>query len=140
MKRVLWSITLGLGCLGGLLVLMALVLLANPDLTDDDREAALGLIVLATPPLTATAGLGWGLYSHQRQARKQQQAAESEALRRQFYQLVQAHQGRLTVLQFAAATNLSGAEAKQYLDERAQEFGADFSADAPGEISYHFPL
>lgn len=140
MKWVLWSVSLSLASLGALLLIFSLVLLSKPEATKEDRDASMGLFVLAVPPLIGAAGLSWTLYFQQRQARQQQQKAEAEALQKLFYDLVQQHQGRLTVLQFAAATNLTGPEAKQYLDERAKEFGADFTAEAAGEVTYHFPL
>ncbi|MBD0337381.1 MAG: hypothetical protein ICV62_17985 [Cyanobacteria bacterium Co-bin13] len=140
MKWFLWAASVGLASLGGLLLLLSLTLVSNPQANQEDRDGSLALFVFAVPPLVGGTGLAWGLYFHQRNAERLRQQAEVEQLQKLFYDLVQRQQGRLTVLQFAAAANLSGTAAKQYLDERAKEFGADFTSEAAGEVTYHFPV
>lgn len=140
MKWFLWMLSLGLASLGGLLIIFSIALVSRPDVPQADLDVALGLFILAVPPLIISGAIGWGLYFQQRQARERSQAAAAEQLQQLFYQLVNRHQGRLTVMQFAAAANISGSEAKAYLDQRAKEFGADFTSEAAGEITYHFPL
>ena len=63
-----------------------------------------------------------------------------EILRRQqvFYSLIQAHQGRISLLDFAMAANLSAPEAKSYLDHRAEEFLANFEVTEKGDMFYIF--
>jgi hypothetical protein len=140
MKWFLWTVSVGLASLGGLLLLMSLLLVSGPEASREDRDVSAGLFALAVPPLVGGTGLAWGLYFYQRHAARQRQQAEAEQLQKLFYDLVQQQQGRLTVLQFAAAANLSGTAAKQYLDERAKEFGADFTSEAAGEVTYLFPV
>lgn len=61
-----------------------------------------------------------------------------EELNEVFYQILQEHQGRVTTLDFAIAANITGLEAKEYLQERAREFGADFEVNTSGGIVYCF--
>lgn len=64
--------------------------------------------------------------------------AERQALRERFFQLLQASQGRLSVLDFAAATRLEPAIARQHLDGWAREFSAHFEVTDRGDIYYIF--
>lgn len=57
-----------------------------------------------------------------------------------FFQLLQENQGRITLMQFAIATRLSGEEATEYLDKQAIEFNANFDVDEQGNIFYVFSL
>lgn len=140
MRWFLWMVSLGLASLGALLFVASAVLISNPQATPEDRDASAGLFILAVPPIVSGGAIAWALYFHQRSVNRLQQKAEAEQLQKLFYDLVQRQQGRLTVLQFAAAAGLSGTAAKAYLDERAQEFGADFDVESAGEITYKFPL
>ncbi|KPQ39591.1 MAG: hypothetical protein ACLFQ7_09410 [Phormidium sp.] len=65
---------------------------------------------------------------------------EAERLQQVFYQMVQAHRGSMTVMQFAIASGLSGEAAKTYLDEQAKDFEATFHVSDNGTIYYQFPL
>ena len=64
--------------------------------------------------------------------------AEQRAIREQFFRLLYAYQGRLSVLDFAAATRLEPAAARRYLDGWAREFAAEFEVNERGEIYYLF--
>ncbi len=59
-------------------------------------------------------------------------------LRSTFYALVEAQDGELTLLQYAKAADVSGKQAKAYLNERAKEFNATFEVDTKGGIIYRF--
>lgn len=141
MKWLLGMLSIGLTSLGGLFLLVSIILTANTNAPKTDQDAALRLFILAVPSLVGGSAIAaWPLYSQRRRAKQAQQQAEAEQLRKLFYELVLQHQGRLTVLQFAAVANISGNEAKQYLDAQAREFGADFTVEADGETTYLFPL
>ncbi|EKQ67917.1 hypothetical protein OsccyDRAFT_4215 [Leptolyngbyaceae cyanobacterium JSC-12] len=64
--------------------------------------------------------------------------AEHYAIRDRFFQLLQANQGRLSLLDFAAATRLEPAIARRYLDLWAREFSANFEVTEDGDIDYIF--
>jgi ribosomal protein L7/L12 len=83
-------------------------------------------------PLTIWGGwLAWQL-----QREKQQQ--EHDRLRAIFFQMLQQGNATINVLQFAMNANIAGTAAKQFLDEQAKEFSADFEVDDRGEIFYRF--
>jgi len=83
-------------------------------------------------PLAIAAG-GW----HHLQKRRQRQQA---LLDHAFYKLLKEHDGYITTLEFAMTAKLSGAVARQYLDNRAKEFSAQFGISEVGEVFYIFPV
>jgi hypothetical protein len=91
--------------------------------------AVLAVTAIATPLVVV-----WWLW-RQVFVKKQEQQSHLNSV---FYQLLQDNCGRVTLLDFALKTNLTGSEAKQYLDQRAQEFMADFEVTQKGEIVYCF--
>ncbi len=64
--------------------------------------------------------------------------AEHHAIRDRFFALLQANQGRLSLLDFAAATRLEPAIARRHLDLWAREFTAEFEVTDDGDIDYVF--
>lgn len=64
--------------------------------------------------------------------------AEHHAIRDRFFYLLQANQGRLSVLDFAVATRLEPAIARRHMDAWAKEFAAEFEVTETGEIYYLF--
>lgn len=64
--------------------------------------------------------------------------ADQHAIRDRFFQLLQANQGRLSLLDFAAATRLEPTIARRYLDGWAKEFFATFEVTDDGDIDYIF--
>jgi len=64
--------------------------------------------------------------------------ADRHALRDRFFQLLQTNQGRLSLLDFAAATRLEPAIARRHLDGWAKEFCATFEVSDDGDIDYVF--
>lgn len=78
----------------------------------------------------------WWLWQHYHQQRRSQESY----LNSTFYQLLQENFGRVSVLEFALKTNLKGSEARQYLDQRAREFAANFDVTEEGEVLYCFPI
>jgi hypothetical protein len=68
----------------------------------------------------------------------QERRSRREHLQRTFYAMVEAHNGEFSLLQYAKAADISGQQARAYLDERAQEFNATFEVDMDGGIIYRF--
>lgn len=64
--------------------------------------------------------------------------ADQHAIRDRFFQLLQTNQGRLSLLDFAAATRLEPMIARRYLDGWAKEFFATFEVTDNGDIDYIF--
>lgn len=90
------------------------------------------LIQLLLPWLVVVGLAGGGLwYWRRRKAREQ-------ILHQLFYAQVSAHGGRLSVLDFAIAAQITGREARQFLDQRAEEFWGDFEPTPTGDVLYTF--
>lgn len=105
---------MGLGLAGGLLLLLALIQILLP--------------WLAVGGLVALGFWGWNRY-HARQL----------ALNRLFYLMLQQQQGRISVLDFAIRTHLTGEQARSFLNQRAKEFFATFEPMEHGDVLYIFP-
>lgn len=94
------------------------------------------LMRAAFPWLLAIAsGVGgwmlWRYYCYQSRHLQQR-------LDRAFYALIREHQGRITPLDLALATQLPGPQVQAYLDQKALEFGAEFEITDDGRIFYAF--
>jgi large subunit ribosomal protein L7/L12 len=99
----------------------------------DRGDLILGGLVLGVPP---TAFAIWLL----RGTRGQQAKSENDRLQAAFYKLLKQNNGRITPLDLAIETGISGELTRTYLDERAREFVANFDVDATGNIFYLFSL
>ena len=108
--------------------------LNNPEATDTRRDW-LTLYALGLTPIAISQQL---ISEDQRRSRKQQE--EHDRLQSTFFKLLKQGNGRITPLGFAMETGLTGAMAKAYLDERAEEFTANFDVDDEGNMSYRFNL
>jgi hypothetical protein len=76
-------------------------------------------------------GLGCGvLYASQR--------VSQQAIRDQFYGLTRRNNGRISLFDFSAATQLEPSEARLYLDRWARECDATFDVTDAGDIYYVF--
>jgi hypothetical protein len=90
------------------------------------------------------AGIGWGIYKvwqywHQQQQQISLNSKEQQdRLTSTLYKLIQQHQGRVSILDFAMTAKISSTEAKNFLDEKAKEFFADFEPTDLGEVLYVF--
>lgn len=123
------------------IVLMGAVEGFNSDTSPEDREGALAALFLFGVPATGLGGwLVHGLYQQDQQQKQALKDAERDRLQSTFFALLEADNGYITVLRFAIETQLSGEEAKQFLDQKALEFDATFEADEKGGVSYHFQL
>ena len=96
------------------------------------------LLQLLLPWLLVLGGaaLGYGLW-HRHTARQRQR---QQSLNQVFYTLLQAQQGRISVLDFAMQAQLTGPEARQYLDTQARAFSARFEPTPQGDVLYVFSL
>ena len=105
--------------------------------------------VLSSAPEVRLRWLGWvGLFGgvsltavgvwYGVDAFTQERRSRREHLQRTFYAMVEAHNGEFSLLQYAKTADISGQQARAYLDERAQEFNATFEVDMDGGIIYRF--
>ena len=115
---------------------------ALPDLQDKNsnsmeireaRENAFAGVALGVPLFAGAGYLLWG-------SRQQNQKQLRDRLQSTFYNLVEQNQGRISVLLFAKEANITGTEAKQYLDLKAKEFNALFDLSNEGGVYYYFHL
>lgn len=122
------------GCLlslGFICLLGTVFNVVEQDTTQEDRDAAFAGLVLGLP---LTISGGWLIWSLSQQHQQQQETY----FRSKFFHLIEKGDGLMTVLNFAMEANISGEEAKQYLEKYAQEFGADFEVTEQGGIIYKF--
>ncbi|MDX9791589.1 MAG: hypothetical protein RBT61_12220, partial [Candidatus Kapabacteria bacterium] len=61
-----------------------------------------------------------------------------EVLNRIFYNLIQQNSGKITLVQFASASNLPAKQARIFLENKATEFGTVVDVDYDGIITYTF--
>ncbi|MFW9262661.1 hypothetical protein [Nostoc sp. CALU 546] len=111
-----------------------------PNTTYEDDNAAIGGIIFGVPTLTLGTWLALGLYRQSRQEKKAINQQRSDRLQSIFYEMLQENHGRVTVLGFAMQSQLPAANARQYLDEKAKEFNANFKVNEEGAVSYHFDV
>ncbi|MEH2064433.1 MAG: hypothetical protein V7K50_19595 [Nostoc sp.] len=111
-----------------------------PNATYQDDNSAVGGLIFGVPTLTLGTWLALGLYRQSRQEKKVLNQQVSDRLQSIFYEMLQENQGRLTVLGFAMQSQLPAAHARQYLDEKAKEFNANFQVNEEGAVSYHFDV
>ena len=110
-------------------------------LFDEDSpgtSAFVGCLILGVPPF---AGGIWLYSATQKQSHNTQQSllqAENKRRRDILYELIQAKEGKFTLLDFAIAADLPGDEARTFLQDQAKAFGADYSVTEKGDIVYHF--
>ncbi len=128
---------------GGILLFFGgIVLLAGlASLTDDDADQPMTFVSCLIVGAVPTAGGGWlvaGAKKDSKQFAQSRQAAEDKRRRDVLYQLIKDTDGRFTLLEFAMAVDLPAAQAREWLDEQAKMFGANFSVSEKGDILYHF--
>ncbi|MEH2180520.1 hypothetical protein [Nostoc sp.] len=111
-----------------------------PNATYEDNNTAVGGLIFGVPTLTLGMWLALGLYRQSRQEKKAINQQVSDRLQSIFYEMLQENHGRVTVLGFAMQSQLPAAHARQYLDEKAKEFNANFKVNEEGAVSYHFDV
>ncbi|BAY94299.1 MULTISPECIES: hypothetical protein [unclassified Tolypothrix] len=104
-----------------------------------DTTARQGLI-FGVPTLILGGWLSLGLYRQSRQEKKAINQQMNDRLQSIFYQMLQENRGRMTLVGFAIKSDLPAIAARQYLDEKAKEFNANFKVTEDGGISYHFEI
>jgi ribosomal protein L7/L12 len=130
-KKAIAGLLLGVGLP---ICILAIAKLKDKNAPSYDRyEAFLALVLFGALPTTSGSFLIWNLH-------QQDQKEKSDRLYQTFFQLIKIGQGRISVLDFALRTQLSGEAAKAYLDERAREFDAMFDVSENGGVFYHFIL
>ncbi|MEL6602356.1 MAG: hypothetical protein AAFP20_03910 [Cyanobacteria bacterium J06614_10] len=76
----------------------------------------------------------WQKHQHQQQLLQHRHAR----LNRKFYDLLRQRRGRVSALELAMYTRLSGTDARRYLHRQAQALGAYFERTVNGDIIYIF--
>ncbi len=104
----------------------------NP--SEKDRSAALGGLMFGIP---AVAG-GTVILMGSRGKKKELAAARERQLETTFLELLTNDNGRISVVEFALASQLSIDESKQYLDRKVNQLNGDFDVSDDGKISYRF--
>ncbi|MCF4968538.1 hypothetical protein [Nostoc sp. CMAA1605] len=97
-------------------------------------------LIFGLPTVILGSWLAWGLYQESRNERKVLQQQVSDRLQSTFYNMIQQNDGRITVLGFAMQSQLPATTARKFLDEKAQEFNANFKVSEEGSVSYYFDL
>lgn len=122
-----------------LIVALAFGDLANPKAPQKDKEGAFAaLVIFGLPPGALGQFLIWNVLRAERKEKEALALKESDRLQSVFYLLLKKHSGELTPLLFAMETKLSPSDARQYLDQKAKEFEANFEVDDRGDITYRF--
>jgi hypothetical protein len=104
------------------------------------ENTALYDLIFGVPTSVLGIWMASNLYRQSRQEKKAIKQQTSDRLQSIFYRLIQENQGRITVLSFAMQSQLPAAAAKQYLDEQAKQFNANFKVNEDGGVSYHFDV
>ncbi|ARV58525.1 hypothetical protein BZZ01_07620 [Nostocales cyanobacterium HT-58-2] len=104
-----------------------------------DNTALHGLI-FGVPTSVLGVWMALGIFRQTRQERKAIKSQANEALQSTFYRMIQENNGRITLVSFAMQSQLPPATAKQYLDDQAKLFNANFKVSEEGGISYDFYL
>jgi hypothetical protein len=96
-------------------------------------DSAVALLCLGLAPI----GLGsWLLWD----GKRRQQQFQSGHLDDVFYTLLRQNAGTITPLGLAMQSELSGAAAKAFLDDRAREFNANYQVTEAGDVLYVFDV
>ena len=133
MKKLFIGISLTIGLL---FFAVAISIFSQKNPSPEDRDGALGCLIIATPPTLLGGWLIWDLQRH----KKQSQADRLLALESLFLQHLQEHQGNITVISFAMASKLPLADAKAYVEQKSIQLNSAVSIDETGGTSYHFHL
>ncbi|MBE9039536.1 hypothetical protein IQ235_01835 [Oscillatoriales cyanobacterium LEGE 11467] len=119
----------------------AIAEIVNPNSTSEDREDAIAaLAILTLPPTALGSWLVWGLHKEHQQKLNAQFKAEGDLLQSVFFRILEDNGGQMTILRLAKEAQISGEEARVYLDRKAVEFNATFEVGEQGEITYQFHL
>ncbi len=112
----------------------------DPDEQDDGRDLAIGGLAMGIPAVGVGGWLAWGLYREGKNKKLALDKEESDRLQGIFFQMIRERNGQITALHFAMESQLSAHQAKQYLEEQAKEFNADFEVSDRGDVIYRFKV
>ncbi|WP_254563949.1 hypothetical protein [Oscillatoria sp. HE19RPO] len=112
----------------------------DPDRQTEGRDLALAGLGFGVPALGLGGWLAWGLYREGKNKKLALDKEESDRLQGIFFQMIRERNGQITALHFAMETQLSAPQAKQYLEEQAKEFNADFEVSDRGDVIYRFKV
>jgi len=119
---------------GGILLIVAIYVPFNKDEDLDTKiEQIVACLLVGIPPTLWGGWIAWNLH-------RETWVKEGDRLQAIFFQLAKETDGCMSVMQFSMAANLPGDKAKAFLDERAEEFSANFEVDEQGGIFYRFPI
>lgn len=124
---------------GGFFLLAFVLLAFDWDSSEPKRSAALGMVLLGVPPLTAGGLMVSSSHRMNRLHRNRAFAAYEHELRRTLYLLIAEKQGRFTPLQYAIAADISLDEAEIFLNNQSKLLNADFDVTTEGTLVYLFP-
>ena len=99
-------------------------------------NSALNGLIFGVPTSVLGVWLALGAYRESQQEKKAIKAQAKDQLQSTFYQMIQENNGRITLVSFAMQSQLPPATARQYLDEQAKLFNANFKVSEEGGISY----
>jgi large subunit ribosomal protein L7/L12 len=120
--------------LGSICLLAAAYAPFNHDISPEEQRSEAIACLLFGLPLTGVGGwMAWRLHQQGKNKRR-------DRLQSIFYELLKQSKGQITVLQLAMEAKLSGTEARQFLNEQAREFNANFEVNDQGEIFYFFNI
>lgn len=103
-----------------------------------DSDTLLGGLALGVPMLAGGGWIVWGLNRKYRQQLESEKKQKDDRLNSIFFRLLKEEKGKITALRMAMEAEISGEEAREYLDRKAKEFYATFDVDDRGEIFYLF--
>ncbi|MBD2435245.1 hypothetical protein [Nostoc sp. FACHB-110] len=96
--------------------------------------------IFGVPTMIIGGWLSLSLYRQTKREHKALQQEMSDRLQSVFYQMLQQNNGRVTVLGFAIQSQLPAPVAREFLDQKAKEFNANFKVNEEGAVSYHFDV
>lgn len=104
------------------------------------QNALIGGLGFGVPAVGMGGWLAWGLYRDGKNKKLALDKEESDRLQGIFFQMIRERNGQITALHFAMESQLSAHQAKQYLEEQAKEFNADFEVSDRGDVVYRFKV
>jgi hypothetical protein len=116
------------------------IVFTSPTYLSDLNYKALQGFVFGLPCTVLGGWMTLSLYRQGKQEKKALQQQTSDRLQSLFYQMVQENHGRVTLLKFAIQSQLPPNIAKDYLDDKAKEFNANFKISEEGAVSYLFEV
>lgn len=97
-------------------------------------------LIFGVPTLILGGWLSLSLFRQSQQEKKALNQQVNNHLQSIFYQMLQDNNGRMTVAGFAIRSQLPPLTAREYLDEKAKEFNANYKVSEDGAISYQFDI